>query len=156
MALTYNCIATTTLASANTDIVFSSISSAYTDLRVVVIPVGGGGATIGLRFNSDTGTNYSYTLLRGSSSGVLPFRENNATRINGISLVTGGMAVFDVLSYAGSTQKAALCFATQEQTRSDIYANLWRNTAAITTVTVNASSNMGIGTRASVYGILRA
>ena len=71
MATTYEAIQTTTLGSAAADITFSSIPATYTDLVLVYI-----GATVSnninyyLRFNGDTGTNYSYTYLSGTGSAV--------------------------------------------------------------------------------------
>jgi hypothetical protein len=62
MTATYEKIATTTLGSTTATVTFSSISGAYTDLVLVerlVKSITGG--SLQVRFNSDTGTNYSAT-----------------------------------------------------------------------------------------------
>ena len=69
MATTYEKIATNTVSgSSTTSIEFSSISSAYTDLTIVLVgtlPTSNG---VRVHFNSDTGNNYSYTSLRGNGT----------------------------------------------------------------------------------------
>jgi hypothetical protein len=69
MAITYEPIATTTLSSAAATITFSSISSAYTDLRLVFVgtSVANSNNCI-VTFNSDTGFNYSQTALYGTGA----------------------------------------------------------------------------------------
>ncbi len=62
MPATYEPLATTTLGSAASSVTFSSISGSYTDLVVVFSgTAGGGNSNLILTFNSDTGSNYSWT-----------------------------------------------------------------------------------------------
>ena len=60
--ITYTPITSTTLGSNTASVTFSSISSAYTDLVLVVAgALDGANWVPTLQFNSDTGTNYSTT-----------------------------------------------------------------------------------------------
>jgi hypothetical protein len=166
MASTYEPIATTTLGSAASSITFSSISSAYTDLRVVLVGKSStGDLTIAYRFNSDTGSNYSYTSLYGNGTSALSNRGSNnsyAFPVSNSDLVSSQpqMLTIDVFSYAGSTNKTALATFSQDLNGSgSVYrtVNLWRSVSAITSISLLVLSNdFAIGTTATLYGILKA
>lgn len=165
-AQTYEPIASTTLGSAAASITFSSVSSAYTDLRLVFV---GTESTTGLnyanlRFNSDTGSNYSFTYITGSGTAAASATNSSTTliRLNewGLSSTIPSMVTVDIFSYAGSTYKTTLSTCAEDYNGSGMIESkigLWRNTAAITTITlVNTASNFAIGTRATLYGIKAA
>lgn len=169
MPATYEKIATTTLGSATSSISFSSISSAYTDLRIIlnVQNDGAAGNDVWLRFNSDTGTNYSSTLLFGDGSSATSFRRTSDTRILAYNFQGGattsntwGMAMIDVFSYAGSTNKTVLSAVALDYNgggNSGRSVGLWRSTSAITALSLTSSSaNFNTGTTATLYGILKA
>ena len=77
MPATYEPIASTTLGTAAADITFSSIPGTYTDLVLVLY---GGFATAAsdlyTQFNSDTGTNYSNSDLRGNGTAAAANRND--------------------------------------------------------------------------------
>lgn len=164
MPATYEPIATTTLGSAASSIAFTSISSAYTDLRVIWTGIATGGAVdFYLRFNSDTGTNYSGTYLYGdgSSAGSQRVTSENAARLSfGLSSSIPTTTQIDIFSYAGSTFKTVLSAFSNDyngsgETRRSVH--LWRSTSAITTVTLSpSSSTFAAGTTATLYGIKNA
>lgn len=163
MPATYEPIATTTLGSAASTITFSSISSAYTDIRLVLVSNDGVGSSITMRFNSDTGTNYSRTILNGNGTSAVTANTTNATSINVAPNNSGaglwGLYTVDVFSYAGSTYKTVLSTNSVDQNGSGQVGRLvglWRSTSAITTITLTDSSNFAAGTTATLYGILKA
>lgn len=165
MPATYENIATTTLTSAASTITFSSISGSYTDLRLVFVGVATSISTdIWLRFNSDTGTNYSNTFLYGDGTSALSDRTTGSSRINqgliDLSTTIPCFSAIDIFSYAGSTNKTVLWSQSNDKNGSgaaEATVGLWRNTAAITTVTIQTStSTFASGTTATLYGILRA
>jgi hypothetical protein len=168
MAVTYDPIATTTLGSAASSITFSSISSAYTDLRLVFTGITpNGGTYYHARFNSDTAGNYSYTALYGSGSGALSNRESNRTNIPIAGYVAGGTSTtiptfvtMDIASYASSTYKTSLITYSGDFNGSgDVVrmVGLWRSTSAITSVTITSNfSTFGVGATATLYGIKAA
>jgi len=68
MAMTYTPIATQTLGSSVSTVTFSSISGTYTDLVLIAQPIASAGVDLELRFNGDSGSNYSCTQLSGDGS----------------------------------------------------------------------------------------
>lgn len=168
MALTYDSLATTTLSSGANSITFNSISSAYTDLRLVLV---GKSQPTNTRFpalqvNSDTGTNYSYTRMYGNGASAASQGANNASLI---SLLTNGMddtypvlITIDIFSYAGSTNKIMLWTTAEDDNGSGAIVEgvgLWRSTSAINSITLTATFGTGIyasGTIATLYGIKAA
>jgi len=165
MPATYEPIATTTLSTTAANITFSSISSAYTDLRVVLTGTATAAMTPRIRFNSDTATNYSYTTIHGDGTSALSARGTSTSFISGTyntswSSTLPAMLTIDVFSYAGSTHKTCLNTVSIDQNGSgsvERIVGLWRSTAAITTLQVYAStSTFASGTTATLYGILKA
>ena len=169
MPSTYEPIATTTLGSAAATITFSSIPATYTDLRVVWI----GRSTantpdLRLRFNSDTGTNYSNTILRGTGAAAESSRQTNVSSFileagsrTATNPTTPTLREVDVFSYAGSTNKTALAKTSGDLNSVDgnvvVAVGLWRNTAAITSLEFSLTSDsFAIGTTATLYGIKSA
>ena len=169
MPSTYTPIATTTLGSAAANITFSSISSAYTDLRLVVITRQDNNASndsLRLRFNSDTGTNYSRTNLTGDGSAAASTRVSNDDEINivgyipGTSAASGLFAVTtaDILNYSNTTTyKTCLIRTSNAAAGTAATVGLWRSTAAINTIFMRVSGfNMTAGTTATLYGVKSA
>lgn len=161
---TYEPLATTTLSSSQASITFNSVSGSYTDLKVVLVGSSSTGTWWGLRFNSDTGTNYSYTNVRGNGSTVSTNRTTNGSFIlaneNNISSISH--AIYEIFSYAStSINKTVLGIYSGDAVGSGIVqrtVGLWRSTAAITTVEIwtTGGANFAIGTTATLYGIARA
>jgi len=169
MPSTYEPIATTTLSSAAATINFSSIPSTYTDLKVVVVAftVTGFNTAVWYRFNSNTGTNYSTTILTAGNGGAISLFTANDTKIQHWDVFAESSAptipvfsTLDVFSYTGSTNKTCLVLNSGDRNGAgglDVIVGLWRNTSAITSLQVIAtSSNFGIGTTATLYGIKNA
>ena len=163
MPSTYTPIATTTLGSAAATIDFSSVPATYTDLRLVLVDRGASGSTILVRFNSDSGSNYSRTRLQGDGASASSSQSTNQTSVicGNQPSATGvwGMHTVDVFSYAGSTNKTCLVTASEDANGSGTVQRqvaLWRSTAAINTLTISASNNFDAGTTATLYGILKA
>jgi hypothetical protein len=172
MPATYEPIATTTLGSAAATITFSSIPATYTDLRLVIVGkwvyTSASYGTIGARFNSDSGSNYSYTWIYGDGSAATSSRQTNGTEArmylvcdtNGSS--TASLATLDIFSYAGSTNKTMLHTHSNDLNTAGIGVGqrvlLWRNTSAITSIQlVNISgTDFATGTTATLYGIKNA
>jgi hypothetical protein len=160
---TYEPIATTTLSSAAASITFSSISSAYTDLRLIVTAIGTTAVGLDLNFNSDTATNYSQTALRGNGTAATSSLLSNRTKID-LTYTTNlqttpTLRIVDIFSYAGSTYKTVLTSDNADLNGSGSVTNtvgLWRSTSAITTVALAVSGTMAAGTTATLYGIKAA
>lgn len=156
-------IATTTLSSAASTITFSSIPATYTDLRLVLVSTYNTGSSfIRLQFNGDTSTNYSRTNLQGDGSSAFSNRQSSVALINAGFLPSSSgqttLLELDVFNYAGSTYKTCLISNSEDNNGSGNVrriVGLWRSTSAITSLTLTGdSSSFGIGTTATLYGIL--
>ena len=158
---TYEPIATSTFTTAST-VDFTSISGTYTDLRIVFTAIGSTTNYQRIRFNSDTGTNYSRTLLYGDGSAAGSSRTSNDDYIrvyyDTLSTTLPSVYIHDIFSYAGSTNKTMLSTVASDKNGSGSVArcvNLWRSTAAITSISIYASTGTITGT-ATLYGIKAA
>jgi hypothetical protein len=170
MATTYEPISTTTLGSAASGVTFSSIASTYTDLVVVVTGYNTTSASDSpiLRLNGDTATNYSETSLSGNGTSATSNRLTSSTYINTLRVggfsntsTQPGMILINVNNYSNSTTyktalvRAGIASATYPSTEA--ITGLWRNTAAITSLSVTfASSLFAIGSTFTLHGIKAA
>jgi len=168
MAYTYESIATTTTTSASPAITFSSIPQTFTDLVLVISVRANSTPTsfgTGVRFNSDTGTNYSRTVLYGSGSSAVSFRDTNQTRIFYSSGSTTAsqfnLIRVNIMNYTNSS------IYKQVATRNDDYSDVtsvsssvWRSNSAITSITVTPyddnSTGFATGSSFTLYGIKTA
>lgn len=163
MPATYEPIATNTLGSAATTITFTSISSSYTDLRLIFIGKASTNDDFRLQFNNDTGTNYSRVDIYGDGSSASSARANGAADIR-IASNDGldaniALATIDVFSYAGSTNKTCLITYSHDKNGSGyVYrqVGIWNSTSAINRITLTQNTNFATGTTATLYGIKNA
>jgi len=169
MATTFEKIASTTLSSASGTISFDSIAATWTDLVLVVnYGMAASGPTLRVRFNDDTGSNYSHTFLSGNGSAASSGRfSSEASGALGFAAVGGAstqtnVVIAHIMSYANtSVFKTALGMGSEASLGVDRVVNLWRNTAAITKVSVSPgtsfpSQNFASGATAALYGIKAA
>lgn len=162
MPVTYDKIATTTTSGNATSITFSSIPATYTDL--IIIFNGSASGTSGdlATFNSDTGSNYSTTFLRGDGSSAASGQVINSTSINpGLTFGTSQSTyIMQIINYANTTTyKTALYRSNSVATSSYVGAAvaLWRSTAAISTINFFTSgTNYVNGSTFTLYGIKAA
>jgi len=162
MPATYEPIATTTLSTSTATVTFSSISGSYTDLVLVMntkITVGDQG--IRLRFNSDSGTNYSFTYLGGNGSTASSGRQSNKTGMDvGNSDATNfNPTIVHIQNYSNSTTyKTVLGRTSVPALYLYTYVGLWRSTSAITTIAIDGNSgiNFASGSEFTLYGIKAA
>jgi hypothetical protein len=164
MPSTYEPIATTTLTSTQTNVTFNSISSAYTDLIVVVEskPSNNNAETINLTFNSDTGTNYSYTRLTGNGSSASSSRASNVDHIEFLyynNVNPSNLVIAQIQNYANTTTyKSVLSRANSplNVATTEAQIGLWRSTSAITSMNFNFYWGAASGSVFTIYGIKAA
>jgi hypothetical protein len=165
MPTTYEPIATTTLGSAATTISFTSIGATYTDLRVVLVVKANANDDVKLNINSDTGTNYSRTLLYGTGAAVASARYTSTANITlspGLDAANNmRFYTIDIFSYAGSTFKTLLLEGNGDTNGSGLVTRqvgLWRSTSAITQLDLATfgANGFAAGTTATLYGIKNA
>lgn len=167
MAITYEPIATQTLSTATASVTFSSIPQTYTDLIIVgQLGQSASNNSVRYRYNSDSGSNYSYVYLKGIGSGVSSGRELNATSgyITETSGDSGLNCIFKchILNYANTTTyKTLVTRSGRASELTDLVTSLWRNTSAITSITIAQgasfpTNNLISGSTFTLYGIKAA
>lgn len=157
---TYVALDKITVSSAVPSITFTGISGAYTDLIVVVKALGQIG--LALNYNGDTTSGlYSDTGMYGSTSaGSAKDANQNKIFIDySGSASTGNIItnIFSVMNYANTTTfKTCLVRNNNAEREVSAIVGMWRNTAAITSLTVSTSNanNFLTGSTFSLYGVL--
>jgi hypothetical protein len=159
---TYTQIASTTLGTAASSVTFSSIAGTYTDLVVVVNVKGTAAANPGLRFNSDSATNYSSLAINGNGVSAASFRYTSSDTLfshNAGAAMNGIWTSFiaNIQNYSNATTYKTALTRYNTSTELDACVGLWRSTAAITSVAITTHTNSyDIGSTFSLYGILAA
>jgi len=170
MPSTYDKIATTTLGSNTASLDFSSIPSTYTDLVLVIRYAGSlNDQNSRLRFNNDTASNYSRTVILGDGTSATSTRSTSATFIQmvtnygaGTSLASGNYHIIQIQNYANTTTYKTALARTNAQNNSGAgevgaTVGLWRSTSAINQVTYSqGSGDIITGSTATLYGIKAA
>lgn len=167
MPVTYEPIATYTATGSVATYTFSSIPSTYTDIVIISSvqkTASGSGNGFNIRFNGDSNTNYSNTNIEGSGSSASSYRASNTVGLFAGALTSNAnSAQFDVninhiMNYANTTTYKTVVTRYNDNEFSYVGAcvSLWRNTAAINSITIYAASNFASGSTFTLYGIKAA
>jgi hypothetical protein len=141
-----------------TSVSFTSIASTWKHLQIRWIARENTGSVstpdenIRIRFNSDTGSNYSLHRLNGNGSTVYADGYANQTDVvatgfsgNGATASIYGAGVIDILDYANTNKyKTIRALSGVDQNGSgSIWFNSgnWRSTSAITSIELRESTN---------------
>ena len=164
------------LASATTEISFTSIPQTFTDLYLVVSARSSGTSNnyTGLKING-VNTNQSSRFLYGSGSATGSVSLTGASDYNLIAYMslssdtanTFASSTFYIPNYTAAVAKSVSIDAVTENNATAanqmIMAGLWNSTAAITSLSVisvsgsslQASGNLAQYTSATLYGVLK-
>lgn len=138
-------------STAQTSITFSGIPSTYKHLQLRSIVRSSTGSSpenlAYMQFNSDTGSNYSDHFLLGYGTGVAGNSDVSSVKMpvvessnSGTLANVFGATVLDILDYANTNKyKTVRSIAGVDANGSGavfLTSGSWRNTAAITTVTI--------------------
>jgi hypothetical protein len=174
MANTYTLISSVTVGSGGAaNIEFTSIPATYTDLvvKASLRQATASTAQLGLRFNSDTGNNYSRRSVYadGSSAYSGSGSSENYMRIARIETSTYTASTFGnyelyIPNYAGSNNKSVSTDGVVENNAStadgqSLFAGLWSSSAAITSLMLSDfgdATNFAQYSTAYLYGISNA
>jgi hypothetical protein len=165
-------IQTIELTSAQASISFNSIPQDFTDLYITASLQNATGNEVFVRFNQDSGANYSWRRLRGtgtvassdaSSTYGAPYNSfyyfmySSTITNDGANLFGNGQ--LHIPNYSGSTVKSISSDAVNEINSTNAYqaiiSGLWNNTAPITSINVTGNGNFVAGTSISLYGVRR-
>ena len=162
MALTYEPIATTTSTSnttTSTFIEFDNIPGTYTDLVISLQGTGNTSTDVWMRFNTDTGSNYSDTRLYSTGGGPGSDRTSSQTSgAIGVLGTTQSNIITTIFDYSNTTTYKTFFSRSSSNWGTLIRATLWRSTNAITKVQIgNPYANyVASGTVVTLYGIKAA
>ena len=158
MTATYEKIATNTLGSAVNTVTLSSIPATYTDLVIILNVSVTSNDSLGFRFNSDTGTNYSTTTLFGNGTTAGSNRNTGLTFAVGsiINSANHTANVYQINNYSNTTTfKTMIARESVATNTAQSSVNLYRSTSAISSITcfTQSSTNFTIGSTFTIYGI---
>jgi hypothetical protein len=167
---TYVAIETQTVASTVASVTIGSggtIPQTYTDLILVVSGKSTSGiVNWGLRFNGDTGSNYSRTLMFGNGSTTGGARQTSSTSANpGFLTTAGSPTIIQIMNYRNTTTyKSWIARAGDASDSVSLSVGMWRGSTGsatnqpITSITLfsDGSTSIAAGTTFTLYGIADA
>jgi hypothetical protein len=167
----YESIATVTVGSGGqSSIDFNSIPSTFKHLQIRAIGrltvASAGGSNMGVRFNSDTGSNYTYHILSGDGATASAGGGGNTNQIFFADLIIRDAStanvysgfVIDTLDYADTnkfkTVRGLAGWDANGSGKIALSSGVWRSTSAITSITlVPESNNFKEYSSFALYGI---
>lgn len=165
---TYEPIETVTLGSTQSEVTFSTISSDYAHLVIHAQPIGSTPNYTGIRFNGDSGNNYSRIVvsINGLTSGTDIRSNRSMLELDYFETIGTSIQYGTIIDICGANSTAfyksaiARPFADGSGGSSGGAAfatGTWRNTAAISSVTVVPSSgSWASGSIFTLFGIKAA
>ena len=159
MALTYTPIATVQGTGSAGGITFSSIPQTYTDLVLVMNIFTSVPANETVQVNGDTGTNYSTVSYTGNGTSASSTSSNNTTAFliqsNIYSASTlPAFTVMNFMNYSNtSAYKTVLTRAGRSNQGTEQFVGMWRNTAAITSISLSSAVTYTTDASFTLYGI---
>jgi hypothetical protein len=154
-------IATQTLTANASTVVFTGVPQTYTDLVLVSVFGASVGMDIYVRFNGDSNSNYSTVRFFGNGTDVYVSRADDSgiqprTSVNQASTVTTILKE-NIMNYTNTAIFKPVVGRYDYSGQVETHAGLWRNTAAITSVSmVSIGQAFVTGSTFTLYGIKAA
>jgi hypothetical protein len=168
-AADFELISTTLVTSAVASVTFSSLNTAaaaykHLQLRITERSSAAINSQMGIRFNGDSGANYSEHQLKGNGSSVtsygggsVNFAPMGTTVESGATANAFGARIIDILDFSQTTKNKTIrefAGAAVSPNNVAIYSAAWFNTAAVTSLEVFMNSaNIVANSRISLYGL---
>lgn len=167
---TYVALAKTVLTGSQTTVTFSGISNAYTDLILLVSSRDSTSNKFGQFYvttNTSSSTNQSVTRLYGATTSVASDRDSNTSAMN-VGMTDAATATSNTFgslelyfpNYTGSANKIISATTVTENNGTTGFeqfihtsASLLNNTGAITSISLQSSTQFVSGSRFDLYGI---
>jgi hypothetical protein len=158
-------LANLTLTGTQSSISFSGFAATYRDLYIVASAnTPGVNAFYSVRFNSDTGANYSIETLYGAGStgagGFLGFTQTSLVAGGAQNAELGSTRLaslqLDIFDYAQTNKRKVSMSRTASSGNSiNSWVGTWHNTAAITSIQLFPSTgSFAAGNTFTLYGVL--
>lgn len=162
---TYDSISTYTVTSTNTTVTFNTIPASWTDLRVVASEKFSSATNFYVRFNNDSGSNYSRIVVYGGTTygGSLASSKNFNQSESYCHVANGTSSIpkyttIDIFNYlaTGSNYKP---FMMVEGSPDDYWSRaicLYRGSSAISRIDlITSEGSWSAGSVFTLYGIKR-
>ena len=158
---TYDLIASNVLSSSASSVTFSSIPATYRDLVLVIEATRLSGTDFAyLRFNGDTGANYSNVAMTGDGS--TDYSQSGSGSDQGRFAILGNtsknLAIISIMDYSATDKhKTFLTRSNDGATANGVWAfvSRWANTAAINSIVIDeGTSSFTSGSTFYLYGIV--
>ena len=165
----FESIATVTASGSSNTLEFTSIPNTYQHLQIRGITRDTGasyGYNVYMRFNSDSGSSYTYHGLEGNGTTGSSFGSSSAGAQFPFATSSGGAnasgtfapIVCDILDYANTSKyKVHRTFNGYDDNGSgyiEFRSGVWLNTAAVSTITlISTGSNFANYSTFALYGI---
>jgi hypothetical protein len=161
---TYVSLSTTTVPSATPSVTLDLTGiSGYTDLVLVAsVQASASGQGLTMQFNNDNGAGslYSNTGMRSNGATSISFRQTNNSNCLLSNIAepptsgSFGNYVANFMDYANTTKFKTILVKSNSAFATEVFADLWRNTNAITSIKITISGgNIAAGSIFSIYGI---
>ena len=157
MTATYDLLYSNVLTTNTTSVTISSISSSYRDLVLVIDGIAGNADFFPrVRFNSDTGSNYSWTNAQGNGSTTASFSGTDTGQQLGnavfFSTTTRTMIISQIMdSSATDKHKTLLTRSNRANQATEMLAGRWANTSAINSIQLYSANGNSLGPDTSIY-----
>lgn len=141
----FDALASITLTSATSTVVFAGIPSGYKHLQLRTMNLSTGlNNNIILRFNNDSGANYSEHAMVGSGASASAYAGANVTYCSAGYTATSnypGASICDILDYSSTVKnKTVRAMSSNEDNNSDCYitfqSSAWYNLSAISRIEI--------------------
>lgn len=166
----FESIASNTLTSNTSSVTFNSISGSYKHLQLRINArtdrSGADDDFLKIIFNSDTGSNYTYHILRGNGSSASATGGTSQSSIDApwVTAATAGTDMFgsvviDIIDYASTTKykvtKTTSGYDLNGSGSIRLTSGLWLNTNAITSINIapGLGTNLVNKSTFALYGI---
>lgn len=160
---TYTPISTQTLTADAATVTFTGIPQTYTDIVLVCnFGTSSSGRTGTMRFNGDTGTNYSWRSIGGNGTSAQAGGGSNISSIYFTGQITGdgtalaNVAVTSIQNYSNTTTYKTVISRSNDAARYvELAVGTWRSTAAINRIDLarDNGTNWLSGSSFTLYGI---
>jgi hypothetical protein len=160
---TYTPISTQTLTADAATVTFTGIPQTYTDIVLVCnFGTSSSGRTGTMRFNGDTGTNYSWRSIGGNGTSAQASGGSNISSIYFTGQITGdgtalaNVAVTSIQNYSNTTTYKTVISRSNDAARYvELAVGTWRSTAAINRIDLarDNGTNWLSGSSFTLYGI---
>lgn len=166
MPATYEPIASVTLGVSTSSVIFNSIPQTYTDLVLVCNwQTSVDDDQLSIIFNSDSGSNYSWTQLYGNGSIAASVRYSNQSNLRIANYSTNAtyfpININHIMNYSNTTTYKNVLSRWQDvNAQIALQTGLWRSSSAITSLTLTSSNSSTItlssGSNFHLFGIKAA